>query len=224
MPNGRCSPKLIEPSPYFCYGVLILGIPRPHPPTLFIAAIFSRHAAALDWALDRAAGEWGTLLCASARFEFTETAYYQRLMGEGLLKQLIAIDGDFDPALLASRKLTSNQWEVQYATDHAFPEPRPLNVDPGYVTPLKVVLASTKDRAHRIYLHDGIYAEECLYFHQHAWQGRPWTYPDYLRAEYHAFFLEVRSRLQQRLNQLVPASRASADSNSQNETPMKEST
>jgi hypothetical protein len=204
--------------------VSILGIPRPHPPTLFIAAIFSRHTAALDWALERFVHEWGALLCASDRFEFTETAYYQRLMGEGLLKQLIAIEGDFDPALLASRKLTSNQWEVDYAAANAFPEERPVNIDPGYVTPMKVVLASTKDRAHRIYLHDGIYAEECLYFHQHAWQGRPWTYPDYLRPEYHAFLLDVRTRLQQRLNAIARASRASADSNAQNGASMKEST
>ena len=31
-------------------------------------------------------------------------------------------------------------------------EPRPLNLDPGYLTPAKLVLASTKDHAHRIYL------------------------------------------------------------------------
>ena len=68
---------------------------------------------------------------------------------------------------------------------------------------MKVVLASTKDRAHRIYLRDGIFAEECLYYHSHAWQGRPWTYPDYLRHEYHLFLLEVRQQLQARLKQVT---------------------
>ncbi len=60
---------------------------------------------------------------------------------------------------------------------------------------MKVVLASTKDRRHRIYLRDGIFAEECLYYDKHAWQGRPWTYPDYLRSDYHAFLSEVRKLL-----------------------------
>lgn len=180
-----------------------MGIPRPHAPTLLIAAIFSRHVAALDWALDCMQAEWGPLLCASDRFDFVETAYYHRLMGEGLKKQLIAIEGDFDPALLAARKLASNEWETRYVAEHQFPEQRPLNIDPGYVTPMKVVLASTKDRAHRIYLHDGIYAEECLYYHQHTWQGRPWTYPDYLKPEYHAFLKQVRLLLKQRLSQLA---------------------
>lgn len=173
-----------------------MGIPHPHPPTLLIAAIFSRHSDALDWALDRIAATWGPILCTSERFEFTETAYYNRLMGDGLRKQLLAVDGDFDPARLAEIKLQSNAWETEYALRRAFPEPRPLNIDPGYVTPMKVVLASTKDRAHRIYLRDGIYAEECLYYHNRSWQGRPWTYPDYLRSDYHAFLLKVREQLQ----------------------------
>lgn len=144
---------------------------------------------------------WGSIFQASQRFPIVETAYYNRLMGEGLLKQLLAIEGDFDPSRLAAMKLESNAWEEEFATNHDFPEERPLNIDPGYVTPMKVVLASTKDRAHRIYLRDGIFAEECLYYHAHAWQGRPWTYPDYLRSDYHAFLLKVRGSLIGRLSQ-----------------------
>ena len=189
-----------------------MGKPRPHPPTLLIAAIFSRHDQALEWALQRIADSWGKLLCASERFEHNETAYYSRLMGEGLRKQLVAVEGDFDPAQLASVKLASNDWECEYAQLHNYPEERPLNIDPGYVTPMKVVLASTKDRAHRIYLRDGIFAEECLVYHQRAWQGRPWTYPDYLRADYHAFFVRVRDHLQLRLKVLSPAPATSNDS------------
>lgn len=183
-----------------------MGKPRPHPPTFLIAAIFSRHDQALDWACERIINRWGKLLCASDRFAHTETAYYSRLMGEGLRKQLLAVDGDFDPAQLAALKLASNDWEAEYAQLHDFPEERPLNIDPGYLTPLKVVLASTKDRAHRIYLRDGIFAEECLVYHQRAWQGRPWTYPDYLRADYHAFFERVRDLLQRRLKEFSATS------------------
>ncbi len=172
-----------------------MGKPQSHPPTILIAAIFSRYPEALQWAARRIESSWGPLLLASPLFDFTETAYYERLMGAGLKKQLLAVAGDYDPARLAETKLTSNQWEAEYATLDNFPVERPLNIDPGYVTPMKVVLASTKDRRHRIYLRDGIYAEECLYYDQKAWQGRPWTYPDYLRSDYHAFLIEVRNRL-----------------------------
>lgn len=181
-----------------------MGTPLPHAPTLLFAAVFSRHVAALDWVWGRIEENWGAIALASQRIPIVETNYYNRLMGEGLLKQLLAIDGDFDPSRLADIKLESNRWESEFAEAHDFPEERPLNIDPGYVTPMKVVLASTKDRAHRIYLRDGIYAEECLYFHAHAWQGRPWTYPDYLRADYHAFLLKVRDRLVRRLSTMRP--------------------
>ncbi|MGN6544804.1 MAG: DUF4416 family protein, partial [Aureliella sp.] len=101
-----------------------MATPLPHPPTLLIAAIFSRHGQALDWALGRIAGCWGAFLCASERFEFTETAYYNRLMGDGLRKQLVAVEGDFDPGLLADIKLRSNAWEAEYAALQTFPEAR----------------------------------------------------------------------------------------------------
>ena len=41
--------------------------------------------------------------------------------------------------------------------------PRAVNVDPGYVDGARLVLASTKDHAHRIWLRDGIYAEVTLH-------------------------------------------------------------
>lgn len=172
-----------------------MGIPHPHAPTILIAAVFSRYPDALTWVIDRMTSAWGPLMMASPLFDFSETAYYERLMGTGLKKQLLAFVGDYDPACLADTKLASNRWENEYASLASFAEERPLNIDPGYVTAMKVVLASTKDRRHRIYLREGIYAEECLYYDQHAWQGRPWTYPDYLRSDYHDFLLEVRKRL-----------------------------
>ena len=58
----------------------------------------------------------------------------------------------------------------------------------------KLVLATTKDHAHRIYLGHGIYAEVTLQYAHGGWQTMPWTYPDYARPEYHAFFVQVRER------------------------------
>jgi hypothetical protein len=72
---------------------------------------------------------------------------------------------------------------------------RPVNIDPGYVDLGKLVLATTKDRAHRIYLQHGIYAEVTLQYAREAWQVSPWTYPDYREPRYHAFLSAVRERL-----------------------------
>jgi hypothetical protein len=67
-----------------------------------------------------------------------------------------------------------------------------VNADPGYLTGAKLVLASTKDFAHRIYLRRGIFAEITLSFRAGAWQAHPWTFPDYRSGLYHAFLRQAR--------------------------------
>jgi hypothetical protein len=66
---------------------------------------------------------------------------------------------------------------------------RRVNIDPGYITLSKIVLPTTKDCAHRIYLRDGIYAEITLMHYRGAWQPQPWTYPDY-RSETAVHFFD----------------------------------
>jgi hypothetical protein len=93
----------------------------------------------------------------------------------------------------------TNRWEEEYAaaSDHA--ESRPLNLDPGYLTLGKLILASTKDFAHRIYLARGIYAEVTLQYKHRRWQHHEYTFPDYRRADYQQFFSECRDTLHERL-------------------------
>jgi len=180
-----------------------MGQPHPHPPVLLIVAAFSRHAAALDWAKLRVVRQWGPLALESPRFEFRETDYYQATMGAELRKTFFAPVLPIDPAELVGIKLLTNQWEEEYAAAHPGSEPRPLNLDPGYVTLAKLVLASTKDHAHRIYLDRGIYAEVTLHFSHGRWQGRDWTFADYRRDDYHAFFDQCREQVR-RLRQELP--------------------
>ncbi len=138
---------------------------------------------------------WEKVQLRSPRFDHSETRYYETEMGAELKKQFLVFDGLFDPQQLPQRKLESNQLEEELARSGTFAEHRPVNIDPGYLTLTKLVLASAKDRAHRLYMADGIYAEECLYYLDGSWQARPWTYPDYRRADFQAFFVEARELL-----------------------------
>jgi len=165
---------------------------------LLITAAFSRYEAALNWARERATAEWGSIAMASPVFAFAETGYYDATMGPGLKKCFWAFERLIDPVTLPELKLASNLWEEEYARLGRHPEPRPLNLDPGYITPAKVVLASTKDHAHRLYLARGIYAEVTLYYKDRGWQHRDWTFPDYRRADYQQFFTECRNYLRGR--------------------------
>jgi hypothetical protein len=69
---------------------------------------------------------------------------------------------------------------------------RLVNIDPGYLSMTKLVLASTKNREHRIYLRDGIYAEVTLAFRDQTWMRMPWTYADYQRSEVLEFLTLAR--------------------------------
>jgi hypothetical protein len=166
------------------------AIHSPHPVLLLIAAS-SRYPEALASGLAKAEEQFGKAQLVSDAFAFTETDYYTPTMGTNLLKQFWALR-TIDPGELASIKRQTNDWEAEYAALKKHSEPRPLNLDPGYITPAKLVLASTKDHVHRIYLRDGIYAEVTLSFRGREWNSLPWTYPDYQRADYHAFFSQCR--------------------------------
>src|SRR5688572_11722480 len=184
-----------------------MGDARLHSPVLLIVAAFSRHDAALTWARERAASEWGTIALESEAFAFDDTAYYEKQMGAGLRKAFFAFERLIDPAELVERKLTANRWEEEYRAASDALESRPLNLDPGYLTEAKLVLATTKDRDHRLYLDRGIFAEVTLSYHARNWQPLAWTYPDYRRDDYHQFFSRCRDYLRQRYGKSVPRSR-----------------
>jgi hypothetical protein len=171
---------------------------QPHRPVLLVLAAFSRYPEAVHWAKSTAEDAWGAVALASELFDHRETSYYEATMGGDLKKAFFAFESLIDPDELVECKETSNQWEVDYYRLGRHIEPRPLNLDPGYLTEAKLILATTKDRDHRIYLGRGIYAENTLFFHHGAWQPRPWTYPDYRRADYHQFFLRCRDYLRQK--------------------------
>jgi hypothetical protein len=159
---------------------------------LLVFAMSSRYSEELQWAHDKIALVRGKVAISSPPYEFTETDYYAPTMGNDLKKQFLAFERLIDPGELAAIKRQTNEWEVECAALGRHPESRPLNLDPGYITPAKLVLASTKDHAHRIYIGEGIYAEVTLSYRGGRWRPQEWTYPDYRREDYQQFFDECR--------------------------------
>lgn len=178
-----------------------MGEIRPHRPVLLLLAAFSRHDEALQWGREQAERRAGPIALSSPLFAFHHTDYYQADMGGPLRKQFHAFQQLIDPADLIPWKLCTNDWEQQLAAGGRWQEPRPLNLDPGYLTEAKLVLATTKDRDHRVYLGRGIFAEVTLHYHGGAWQSRPWTYADYADGGYHQFFDRCRQYLRSRLQE-----------------------
>jgi hypothetical protein len=179
-----------------------MGRPKESDPVLVVLAAFSRHPEALDWARDRVIQVWGPICRTSPYFAFDATDYYEPTMGPGIIKVFHALERLRDPGELPSWKLLTQEWEAEYAKMAGHPEPRPLNLDPGYLTNAKLVLASTKDHAHRIYLNRGIYAEVTLYFRDGDWRAREWTFADYRRPDYHAYFTDCRDEYRRLLRSM----------------------
>jgi len=148
-------------------------------PVLLILAAFSRHGAALDWARAQAEAAWGPVALESARFRFDATDYYEASMGAEISKVFYAFERLIDPGDIVAIKLRANEIEAEFAADVPDGPPRPVNLDPGYVTEGKLVLVSTKDFAHRVYLGGGIYAEVTLQYAHGRWVAGRQTFPDY---------------------------------------------
>jgi hypothetical protein len=178
-----------------------MGMLAQPPPALLLLAAFGQQIDALDWARSRAAATWGSIALESPAFDFAETNYYAATMGVGLKKRFLAFEPLVDPGRLAELKRQTNDWEAEYATLARAPVTRPLNLDPGYLTLGKLVLASTKDHWHRIYLGGGVFAEVTLHYRRDHWEAAPWTYPDYRRTDYQAFFSQARDWLRTSLRQ-----------------------
>jgi len=172
-----------------------MGAVKKHPPCRQIIAAFSKYESALDRLWQRVSTELSPIAILSPCFPFTESSYYRSTMGDPLHKQIAMLSEWYDPAELATHKLLSHQWETESAQGNHSDVQRPLNIDPGYMSMTKLVLASTKNREHRLYLRDGIYAEVTLAFRDQQWVPLPWTYPDYQREDFRVFFHECRRHL-----------------------------
>ena len=122
-------------------------------------------------------------------FDFTD--YYRDEMGDGLVRQFVSFKELVDPGRIVETKLLTNGIEKSNLSG-ADGAGRRMNLDPGYVTPAKVVLATTKDFSHRIYLRDGIYAEVTMNFRKDGFRYFDWTYPDFRSGRYDQFLRQIR--------------------------------
>ena len=170
-------------------------------PVVRFCGVISRYPEARQWGIERLQKAWGSVQVTSPDLLFEAGGYYAHSMGEGLVKTLVAFDGFADPAGLADWKHTTNQWEKEYAELSSHDAVRPLNLDPGYTTQAKLVLATTKDRDHRIYLRDGMFAEVTLTYTGKKWTHHRWSYPTYRSDEVAEFAGACRKRLRSHLRE-----------------------
>lgn len=169
-----------------------MGIATPAQPAIFFCALTYGEAGVAEAAGAELHNILGAAASDMAPFRFSFTNYYEEEMGTGLWKTVRIFSAPRDPFDLADIKVQTNAIEAALAAPGG---KRRVNLDPGYLTLAKVVLATTKDFSHRIYLRGGVYAEVTLSARDGAFQPHPWTYPDYKQESVRQFFWKARNLL-----------------------------
>jgi uncharacterized protein DUF4416 len=145
--------------------------------------------------------EFGPIKSVSECMPWDKSDYYQEEMGRNIFRKFLFFEQSMDPGKLPSIKRFTNDLENDYAVESGQHLRRRINLDPGYVTEAKVVLASAKDFAHRVYIGDGIYAEVTLKYitKDRSFVPCEHTYPDFRTTSYLTLFNNVREDLRTEL-------------------------
>lgn len=139
--------------------------------------------------------KFGPIDFESQLINFAFTNYYEKEMGPGLKRRFISFKKLQSPEHFVSIKLFCLELEKKFALDNK----RLINIDPGYLNEARLVLTSTKDFSHRIYLNKGVYAEVTLRFKGNAFCSLETTFPEYRTDLCKSMFHSIRTSYRQNL-------------------------
>ena len=142
----------------------------------------------MEWAAERMSAVFGGIEFASRSYPFDYTDYYANIAPR-LERRFFVFAGLRHPfGLVVWKKLAIS---IEAESDAG--AGRKVNIDPGYVDGARLVLASPKDNAHRIYLWDDIYAETTMCRKKSGWISFSYTFPDFASGVYDDFLDSARN-------------------------------
>jgi hypothetical protein len=164
-------------------------------PVKLIASIFTQKDHLFEIAEKILEKKFGPVDLRSPILYFTQTRYYEEEFGSNLKRRFISFERLIGPDSLWKIKLITNKIEDKFAKD----KKRQFNLDPGYISQSNLVLASTKNYSHRLYIKKDIYEEITLIYRDKTFHALPWTYPDYQSKECIDIFIKIRENLKLQL-------------------------
>ncbi len=174
---------------------------NPLPVKLFFGML-TPELSLFDTCIDILSSQFGPLDYLSDTWPWDMTDYYRTEMGTGILRRFIFCEQLIDPAVLPAIKQFTNTLENTFVLPGTDTLRRRINIDPGYLTEAKVVLATTKDFSHRVYIGSAIYAEVTLRYslRERLFVPMDYTYPDYRSEKYVMMFNNARELLRKALH------------------------
>lgn len=167
-----------------------MGKTRSVEPVQLVIGILAKDSGYLELACKILIQKFGSIDTELAPIPFRWTNYYINEIGPSPLRCILSFETLISRESLPEIKLWTNSEEDRIAEGG----PRPVNLDPGYMTMGQFFLATTKDQRQRVYIRDGIFVEPTLYFQDGAWKAFDWTYRDWQSEEYLQFFQIARQR------------------------------
>src|SRR5579862_1499114 len=128
----------------------MVAIRQFNPVKLFIG-VLALHAKLIPDLEQRLVAAYGPIDHRSPVIPFDFTDYYETEMGDILDRILFSFERLIEADHLPEIKRQTNRLEEELAPLYERVK-RPVNLDPGYIEQAKVILASTKNFYHRIYL------------------------------------------------------------------------
>ncbi len=179
-----------------------MGTPHAPLPVKLFVGMLSADPVLFDSCAEILRARYGPIDRESQILPWDRTEYYREEMGTGLGRKFLFFERLIDPGDLAEIKRFTDTVERDLGIKTGNAVRRRINLDPGYITEAKVVLASTKDFSHRLYIGSGIYAEVTLQYRsqERAYAPLEHTFPDYRSEAYRALFGEARDRLRTALS------------------------
>lgn len=156
-----------------------MSIPRDPQPGQVIVSVLTAHPEDLTLVRAHLVERQGPLEQEVGPLDFTFTSYYEKELGSGIQRWMWSFSELVDRSELAAIKCFTNNVEQAHLEQGR----RRFNLDPGLLTLGNFVLATGKDRAHRVYLRNGIFADLTLVYRGGTYRPLDWTYPDYAGTE-----------------------------------------
>ncbi len=167
-----------------------MSTPAAPDPAKLVVGIFTARKNRISEAARQLAQRFGPADMVSPWLAFDYTDYYAGEMGGPLFRRVVSFQQLVDPGDLPRIKRFTNEVESRLMEGGR----RTVNIDPGYLTRERLVLATGKNFTHRIYVGDGIYADLTLIYERGGFRTLPWTYPDYGAERMRTLLETVRNR------------------------------
>lgn len=163
--------------------------PAIHKPVPFFVGILISDEALWNDVHSALTSHLGEIDFVSEKIDFEKfTDYYEPEMGENLVRFWAAFKKLRSPKELVEMKWICTEIEEKFASDGH----RKVNIDPGYLTEAKIILASFKNFSHRIYLSRSVFADMQSMFVGGQYVPMRWTFADYKSDIAQDFFQKLR--------------------------------